>query len=584
MPHRVTHEQPLPLYDVAATRRIEVAAAAALPAHTLMQRAGLAVARLACALAPHARTIWIACGPGNNGGDGLEAAMHLQRWGHQPIVTWLGDAAQAPPDARASYHRALAAGVRISPHAPDTAGLSAQDLCIDALLGIGATRAPSGPMADWLARMASSRALRLAVDGPSGLNADTGQWLPAPSPDLIAAHARATGATGLFDTESRHHTLSLLTLKPGLFTAQGRDACGTLWFDDLTLAPPTEGAPAPPAWLTGQPASAPRPHASHKGSHGDVAVIGGETLPRVGDEAQVIYEAQAIDEPPVAPTARAALNTLPPRAALNPQATEVGAAHTAPPSSPTSTPSATSPTSPSSPSSSAMTGAALLAASAALHGGAGRVYVALLGAPPLGCDTSQPELMFRAPASLALAGLTAVCGCGGGVSVAAVLPAALAQAPRLVLDADALNAIAADRDLQAALTARAAQAFTTVLTPHPLEAARLLGCTTAQVQHDRVAAAQALAQRFQAVAVLKGSGTVVAAPGGPVHINPTGNARLGTAGTGDVLAGLIGARLAAGLPGLQAACAAVYQHGAVADDWAPGVALTASALARALQP
>ena len=61
-----------------------------LPPHTLMQRAGLAVARLAMALAPHAKTIWIACGPGNNGGDGIEAAMHLRQWGKHPVVTWLG--------------------------------------------------------------------------------------------------------------------------------------------------------------------------------------------------------------------------------------------------------------------------------------------------------------------------------------------------------------------------------------------------------------------------------------------------------------------------------------------------------------
>ena len=79
-----------PLFDIAATRRIEAAAAAALPAHTLMPRAGTAVARLALALAPHARCVWIACGPGNNGGDGLEAAMQLRQWGANPVVTWLG--------------------------------------------------------------------------------------------------------------------------------------------------------------------------------------------------------------------------------------------------------------------------------------------------------------------------------------------------------------------------------------------------------------------------------------------------------------------------------------------------------------
>ena len=79
-----------PLFDVAATRRIEQLAASALPAHTLMQRAGLAVARLSLALAPHARCIWVACGPGNNGGDGFEAAMHLHRWGKRVVVTWTG--------------------------------------------------------------------------------------------------------------------------------------------------------------------------------------------------------------------------------------------------------------------------------------------------------------------------------------------------------------------------------------------------------------------------------------------------------------------------------------------------------------
>jgi len=99
------------LYSVDATRRIEHAAQAALPPHALMQRAGLAVAQLALALAPHARRIWVACGPGNNGGDGLEAAMHLQRWGKLPVVSWLGSPDKAPEDAAASYQRAVDSGV-----------------------------------------------------------------------------------------------------------------------------------------------------------------------------------------------------------------------------------------------------------------------------------------------------------------------------------------------------------------------------------------------------------------------------------------------------------------------------------------
>ncbi|MDE2616101.1 MAG: bifunctional ADP-dependent NAD(P)H-hydrate dehydratase/NAD(P)H-hydrate epimerase, partial [Burkholderiales bacterium] len=78
---RIRPGHPQPLHTVAATRALEARLAVALPPHTLMQRAGLATARLALALAPHARRFWIACGPGNNGGDGLEAAMHLQQWG-----------------------------------------------------------------------------------------------------------------------------------------------------------------------------------------------------------------------------------------------------------------------------------------------------------------------------------------------------------------------------------------------------------------------------------------------------------------------------------------------------------------------
>lgn len=491
--------------------------------------------------------------------------MHLQRWGFRPIVTWLGDAATAPPDARASYERACAAGVRITADAPDIADMGAQDLCIDALLGIGATRAPAGDMADCIARMNASRAMLLAVDTPSGLNVDTGQWLSPNTSDLIASSALTTSAGGLFDIHPRRHTLSLLTLKPGLFTAQGRDACGALWFDDLGVSALGLNNEAASAWLIGKPAPAIRPHATHKGSHGDVAVIGGETRCAARSDQAVDSDdqlespagwgASAIDLP-VGPEAPASQ----PRGDLGPSTNSAPAPCTA------------------------MAGAALLAASAALHAGAGRVYVALLGEAALTCDTTQPELMFRAPASLPLRTLTVVCGCGGGTSVAAWLPNVLAQAPRLVLDADALNAIAANASLQADLHARAARQQHTVLTPHPLEAARLLACGTADVQQDRIAAAQALAARYQAVVVLKGSGTVVAAPGEPVHINPTGNARLGTAGTGDVLAGLISARLAAGLPALDAACAAVYQHGAAADAWDEQRTLTAGELARSLLP
>jgi hydroxyethylthiazole kinase-like uncharacterized protein yjeF len=497
--YRITPTVRIPLHDIAASRRLEASAAATLPAHTLMQRAGLAVARLSQALAPHAGRVWLACGPGNNGGDGLEAAMHLQRWGQHPIVTWLGDQARAPEDARASLARAHAEGVRFSDTPPT--GLGPDDLCIDALLGIGATRAPQGRMAEWMTAMNSSAAPVLAIDVPSGLNADTGEY----APDSIAETGQSVPGEWHIHAQN---TLTLLSCKPGLFTAQGRDAAGTVWFDDLGVDGSTEPACA---WTNDTPPRTQRAHATHKGSHGDVAVIGGEGLSRRG----------------------------------------MG-----------------------------MTGAALLAASAALHGGAGRVLVNLFddGAMPL--DPEHPELMFRRFDALNLRQLTVVCGCGGGEAVRAILPQVLSQCPRLVLDADALNAISADTTLQSRLRRRAPRAHCTVLTPHPLEAARLLGCSSAAVQSDRLAAAQLLADRLQSTVVLKGSGTVIASPGETPAVNLTGNARLGTAGTGDVLAGLIGARLAAGLAAFQAASSAVYQHGALADNWPIDQPLTAAALAR----
>jgi hydroxyethylthiazole kinase-like uncharacterized protein yjeF len=245
---RITPDRRWPLFDIATTRRLERAAAAGLPPHTLMERAGLAVARLALAVAPHARTIWIACGPGNNGGDGLEAAVHLRQWGKRPLVSWLGDEATSPADARTALARARDAGVSISEVAP-----AEYDLAIDALLGIGARRPPAGMMAQWIARMNERPGTVLAVDVPSGLDADTGSGI----------QVRATC------------TLSLLTLKPGLFTGHGRDAGGQVWLDALGVAAPDEDRSTPSAWLGVDPRPSMRLHASHKGSFGDVVVIGG---------------------------------------------------------------------------------------------------------------------------------------------------------------------------------------------------------------------------------------------------------------------------------------------------------------------
>ena len=503
-----------PLYSVATTRQIERQAAATLGPHTLMQRAGLAVARLALALTPNARRIWIACGPGNNGGDGFEAALHLHQWGKEVIVTWTGlpeGKCKSPPDAYASRQRALAAGVALAAEAPH-----AFDLSIDALLGIGATLDPArvgtAQMQHWLDLMQKSSAPCLAVDVPSGLNADSGTSSRELAPKSIANIDPSIGTRGLF-------TLSLLTLKPGLFTASGRDCAGEVWFGALGSDAQVIASRAQPcAWLLGldptyQAAKRRAAHASHKGTFGDVAVIGG-------------------------------------------QSSSAAATH--------------------------MAGAALLAARAALHAGAGRVFVALLGTDGPHVDPLQPELMFRTPEALDLKNEVVVCGCGGGEAVKNVISRVLSSATRAVLDADALNAIANDPNLQTQVQARHARGYSTVLTPHPLEAARLAGSSAAAIQADRLAAAEQLALRFKCVVVLKGSGTVIAAPERTSMVNFSGNALLATAGTGDVLAGMIGAGMARGLNDFEAACSAVFDHGRRADTWAaarPGQGLTASALA-----
>jgi ADP-dependent NAD(P)H-hydrate dehydratase / NAD(P)H-hydrate epimerase len=189
--------------------------------------------------------------------------------------------------------------------------------------------------------------------------------------------------------------------------------------------------------------------------------------------------------------------------------------------------------------------------------------------------------MLRPWDTLDLRRMAVACGCGGGDAVRAVLPKVLSTAHALVLDADALNAVAADTQLQALLQARSRRGAATVLTPHPLEAARLLGLSSAQVQGDRLAAAAQLVARFGCVVVLKGSGSVVAGPQRAPWLNPTGSARLATAGTGDVLAGLVAARMATAADAFDAASGAVFVHGRAADLWPAQRGFTAAALAQA---
>ncbi|WP_341685862.1 NAD(P)H-hydrate epimerase [Limnohabitans sp.] len=385
--------RPAPVWKTAHLHQLESRWQQASP-QPLMDQAGLALAQLALALAPHARQICVFAGPGNNGGDGLEAAMHLRRWGRPVQVRLLAEPDKLPADARRAYGRAVEAGVVFTPMATPLS-LSTQDLCIDALLGLGTTREPQGALLAAIEQINQCAATVLAVDIPSGLHPDSGQAFG----DAVV---------------QADHTLTLLAAKPGLFMGIGRDVCGQLWLNDLDLPKSLAEATPPDAWINQPTSPSPALHASHKGTRGDVAVVGGQSA---SDGAT------------------------------------------------------------------GMTGAAVLAATAALHTGAGRVLLGLLGPAP--AATSWPaDLMLSRPEDLNLQNLTVVAGCGGGQAMAEHMGRLLQHSARLVLDADALNVLSRDPWLQDLLKKRRPQ--TTALTPHPLEAARLLQTTTAHIQSDRL--------------------------------------------------------------------------------------------------
>lgn len=476
------------LMSGAETRQVEQAARSREAEDALMERAGSSVARLALALWPHARTIHVLAGPGGNGGDGLYAASILQKQGRTVHVSLCASTAlRSEPVARA-LAVAQASGVRIESGSP----LISADVVIDALLGIGGTRAPQGEIAEAIAAAGRQTAPILSVDLPSGLDPDRGI---------------CTGTSII----QASHTLSLLTLKRGLFTGVGKQVAGRVWLDALasqdlwtTAASSLSDTSCRPIHLSGQAlamaALTPRLQHSHKGSFGDVLVLGG------------------------AP---------------------------------------------------GMTGAAHLAAQACLAAGPGRTFLWLLDPAAPSGHPLRPEWLacpsgWRGGTGL-FKGKTVVCGCGAGSEVQAALPEVLSLAKRLVLDADGLNAVAADPSLQTLLRGRHDRGLPTVLTPHPLEAARLLGSTTQTVQDDRWAAASTLALEFNCTVVLKGSGTLIA-DADVTWVNPTGGPALATGGTGDVLAGWL-----AGLWGqmppaaseaaqaTQVAAAAAWWHGHAAD-------------------
>jgi hydroxyethylthiazole kinase-like uncharacterized protein yjeF len=244
-----------PVYPTAAIRAIETRAFAQAPPAPLMARAGLAAAELARRLAgDRGEPVLILAGPGNNGGDALVAARHLKGWWFEVTVVFAGSEAKLPADARAAFDAWRAAGGTVVADIPADRRYA---LAVDGLFGIGLARPLEGRAAELIARFNALPCPKLALDLPSGLDADTGR--------VLGSAVRAT------------HTITFIGLKPGLLTLDGPDHCGTVEVAPLGLDAPA--LQAPEGWrldggiLAGLlPA---RSRNSHKGDYGSVAILGG---------------------------------------------------------------------------------------------------------------------------------------------------------------------------------------------------------------------------------------------------------------------------------------------------------------------
>lgn len=464
---------PVALYSAAQTRALDRAAIErhGIAGETLMERAGAAAFELLQVLWPRARRIAVVCGTGNNGGDGYVIARLARRAGMVPLVLEVGEARTAPGDAATMRARCREAGVEIRVF--DSRGLAGVDVVVDALLGTGLQRLVQGPPRDAIDAMNGGGAPILAVDVPSGLNADTGAVMGA------ATRAQAT--------------LSYIGLKAGLFTGSGREHVGAIYFDDLGVPQAVYAGVTPVAQRldrAGLRTDWPRRAQDiHKGDAGHVLVVGGNA---------------------------------------------------------------------------GMPGAARLAAETAYRVGAGLVTVATHPSHASVLNAARPELIVAGVRTaknvqqhLERADAVALGpGLGQDRWAEAVFRAVCRADVPLVVDADALNLLSATRLRRADW----------VLTPHPGEAARLLGSSVTAVQGDRFAAARAIAVRYGGVCVLKGSGTVVAdASDAPADLCDRGNPGMASGGMGDVLTGIVAGLLAQGLAARAAARLGVWLHAGAAD-------------------
>lgn len=466
------------LYTASEVYALDAAAiASGIPSIQLMKRAGRAAFELLVERFPAAEQVTIYCGAGKNGGDGyVVAALAAQRLVPVQVIQ-LSAPEKLTGEARQAYDFALQEGVPMLPFAQAAAPVSG--VIVDALLGIGLRGAPTGEFAQAIEQINQSRLPVLALDIPSGLNADTGTVAG------VAVQAQIT--------------IPYIALKRGLLTGRGAAIAGELVLANLDIPVATYDVVSPSAERLVLndvlELLAPRAADAHKGDFGHVMVIGGDT---------------------------------------------------------------------------GMGGAALMAAEAAARTGAGNVSIATRPEHVAAILARRPEVMACGVVSgqeleplLARPTLLVV---GPGLGRSPWSEQMLQQAAKsglpLVLDADALNILAEGRVIPAA---NQQQHSPWLLTPHPAEAARLLGITTAEVQADRFAAVRALAERYNASVILKGAGSLVAATDGLIGVVADGNPGMASGGMGDVLSGIVGGLVAQGLSATDAARLGAVVHACAAD-------------------
>lgn len=465
-----------PLYRVAGVRAVDRAIIDrhGIPGPELMGRAAAFALDAARARWPAARRLLVLCGPGNNGGDGFLLARLAHRARMSVRVAHVAGAWPPTNDALLALDALRAAGLDSMPW--DGEALPAADLVVDALLGTGLTRPPTGEMAALIEAVNAGSAPVLALDTPSGLDLDRGV---------------APGACIRADL-----TTTFIVDKPGLHTGVARDVCGDVRLGDLDAPAEALSAVTADAMLIDETLLpvmlVPRRRTAHKGDHGRVLLLGGDH---------------------------------------------------------------------------GYAGAIRLAGEAAARSGAGLTSIGTRASHQALIAAAVPELMARGVetaaelnALLARQDVLAV-GPGLGQSEWAdmVFEGACSHRGPMVIDADGLNRLAR------AGSGAGPRRDDRVLTPHPGEAARLLGSTIAEVESDRVSHANRIVALYGGVCVLKGAGTVVASADAPALIVAGGNPGLAAGGSGDVLTGIIAALLAQGLSPLQAAATGAVVHASAGD-------------------